>query len=244
MYWGGSQAWNAIAEIETPSGWWPLVLASVPVLVEEAKQVSRGTRAGSGALAVAAVALLGISTTAFQSGANPTSAVRSTTLYPLLGMVLRGLPHLLARVVVGWSTEVPSARLFFAGYFCALRAASLAPSLRDGSFALAVLFWPAAVRLAGVSLEGSYHARAASLLLVASGTLAFYYDPMFLPVPFVPWMGALLERLGQVQATQLLSTAQVLAAGAGVAAGIAAGRRPLRWAAAAVAWLAWNRLVL
>jgi len=246
VYWAGAQAWAGLSEVEAPSGWWPLLLASAPVLVEEVKQASKGVRAGAGGLTVAALALVGLATTAFRFAADPHSAVRTTTLYPFLGMVLWGLPHLLARLVAGWQSEVPSARLFFAGYLAALPAALLVPDLRDGSPALAVLLWPVVLRASRVGLEGPWTRRAAALLLVASGTLAFYYEPLFLPVPFVPWTGFLLQRLGQVRGTEMLAVPQLLAwAGAAVAGGCAAvGPGLLRWVAAASVWAVWNRLLL
>ncbi|MDR7415997.1 MAG: hypothetical protein QN193_03460 [Armatimonadota bacterium] len=245
VYWGGAQAWSALSEVEAPSGWWPLLLASAPVLLEEFKQAAKGVR-GEKALLVAAVSLLGLATTGFRFAADPQAAVRTTTLYPFLGMVLWGVPHLLARLVAGWSVEVPSARLFFAGYFSALPAAALAPSLRTGSPALAVLLWPLALRVARWEDPASPGLRVATGLLLASGTLAFYYDPLFLPVPFVPWTETLLRRLGQVQATEMLSWAQFLAwlgaAGAGTTAVLARGR--VRWLVAAAVWFGWCRLLL
>jgi|GEM_PF-1133174 hypothetical protein len=246
VYWGGAQAWSGLSEVEAPSGWWPLLLASAPVLVEEVKQASKGVHAGSGALAVAAVALLGLATTAFRFAADPHSAVRTTTLYPFLGMVLWGLPHLLARLVSGWRTEVPSVRLFFTGYFSALPAALLVPNLREGSPALAVPLWPVALRAAGLSLQGPWSVRAAALLLVSSGTLAFYYAPLFLPVPFAPWTEILLQRLGQVQATDLLAAPQLVAWGGAALAGGCAAVSPgvLRWITSAAVWLVWNRILL
>lgn len=246
VYWGGSQAWSALSEIEAPSGWWPLLLASAPVLLEELKQAGKGVRGGERALLAAAVSLLGLATTGFRFAADPQAAMRTTTLYPFLGLVLWGLPHLLARLVAGWNVEVPSARLFFAGYFSALPAALLAPSLRTGSPALAVLLWPLALRIARWEDPAVPGLRAAAGLLVASGTLAFYYDPLFLPVPFVPWFETLLQRLGQVRGTEMLSGAQLLswlgASVAGTAAALLPGR--VRWVVAAAVWLGWCRLLL
>jgi len=246
VYWGGAQAWSQLSEVEAPSGWWPLLLASAPVLLEEFKQAAKGVRGERGPLLVAAVSLLGLATTGFQFAADPRSAVRNTTLYPFLGMILWGLPHLLARLVAGWSVDVPSARLFFAGYISALPAALLAPSLRTGSPALAVLLWPVALRIARWDAPRSPGPRAGAGLLVASGTLAFYYEPLFLPVPFVPWVEPLLQRLGQVQATGMLGWPQLLswlgAAVAGTTATLICGRA--RWVVAAAVWFGWCRLLL
>lgn len=245
VYWGGAQAWSALSEVEAPSGWWPLLLASAPVFLEEFKQAAKGVR-GNKALLVAAVSLLGLATTGFRFAVDPHAAVRTTTLYPFLGMVLWGLPHLLARLVAGWSVEVPSARLFFAGYFSALPAALLAPALRTGSPALAVLLWPLALRVARWGAPAFPGLRVATGLLLASGTLAFYYDPLFLPVPFVPWTEVFLQRLGRAQGTETLTWVQLLAwtgaAAAGTAAFLIRGRA--RWVVAAAVWLAWCRLLL
>ncbi|MCS7234772.1 MAG: hypothetical protein RMM30_02170 [Armatimonadota bacterium] len=246
VYWAGAQAWRQALEVEEPSGWWPLVLASAPVLMEEFKQAARVVAGGSGGLTAVAVALLGIATTSFGFASNPGVAVRATTLHPFLGLILWGLPHLLARLLAGWRAEFPSARVFLAGYFSALPAALSVPSLQAGSPALAVLLWPLAIRV--VRWEEPPHAglRLAGGLLLASGTLAFYYAPLFLPIPFVPWTEAILGRLAAVEATEILSRAQLLAWLGSLLVGVTVVflRGLPRWAVAATVWLVWCRLVV
>ncbi|MDR7430964.1 MAG: hypothetical protein QN133_00210 [Armatimonadota bacterium] len=247
VYWAGTQAWAGLSEVEEPSGWWPLVLASAPVLLEEFKQTAKGVREGpaAAALMVVAVALLGIAATAFQFVSDPREAVRDTTLYPFLGMVLWGLPHLLVRLVAGWNTQVQSVRLFLVGYFSALPAALVFPDLRSGAPALAVLLWPLALRVSGRPRGDSLGLRAASGILLASGTLAFFYEPLPVPVPFAPWTDALIRRLGAVQATEWLSWAQLVAwLGAALAGAAFAVLGRAGWAGAALLWALWNRLFL
>ncbi|MCS7173671.1 MAG: hypothetical protein N0A24_09935 [Armatimonadetes bacterium] len=246
VYLGARQAWSALSEVQAPEGWWPLLLASVPVVVEELKQTSKGVRESSAALLTGGVALLGIAATAFRFAQEPPAALRTTTLYPFLGMVLWGLPHLVARLGAGWQAEIRSTAFFLTGYLTALPAALLLPHLRTGSPALAVLLWPWALRAARLRLPPASGGQVAAGLLLASGTLAFYYEPLFLPVPFVPWTQAVLQRLGEVRATEMLDWTQLVAwtgaALSGVTFGL--GGRRATWVAAAVLWAGWNLLLL
>ncbi len=247
VYWAGAQAWTGLSEVEEPSGWWPLVLASAPVLLEEFKQTAKGVGRGTaaGALTVLAVALLGITATSFRFAAEPGDAVRTTTLYPFLGMLLWGVPHLLTRLVAGWGVQIPSTRLFLAGYFSALPAALLLPDLRTGSPAVAVLLWPVALRASGWAVAGPTGLRLGAGVLLASGTLAFFYEPLPLPVPFAPWTDLVIQRLGEVRATEMLSRAQLVAWAGAALAGAAFGvRSRAGWAGAALLWALWNRLLL
>jgi len=245
VYLGARQAWSEATEADVPEGWWPLLVAALPLVVEEVKQVGKGLRAGPAALLTAAVGLLGVAATAFKLAQEPEAALRATTLYPFLGMLLWGLPHLVARMGAGWQAEVRSAAFFLTGYLTALPAALVVPKLELGSPALAVLLWPLVLAAARLELPAEPQERLAAGLLLASGALAFYYAPLYVPVPFVPWTQTLLRRLSETHAPELMGWGQLVAwAGAAVSGVLfALGGRRGGWVAALL-WAGWNRWLL
>jgi hypothetical protein len=78
--------------------------------------------------------------------------------------------------------------------------------------------------------------RTAALAIVAGGTLSFYCIPLVVPIPFLPWAAAILERLNAASAPALLSTGHVVIWGTLLAAAVILGRwyrTPLAWVGAA-----------
>lgn len=79
----------------------------------------------------------------------------------------------------------------------------------------------------------------AAQAIVAGGTLSFYFIPLVVPIPFLPWAATILERLNTASAPPLLSISHVTIWGAMLAAAAIVGR----WYRAPFAWIGAATLV-
>ncbi|GIV55291.1 MAG: hypothetical protein KatS3mg040_0059 [Candidatus Kapaibacterium sp.] len=234
VYMAGAALWESSQTTQSLVGW-QVLLAAAPLVFEELKATAGGIQHQSHRLVVAALGVLGLAATAVQFANRSTVAMEATITAPLVGLLHIGLPYLAGRIVLGWNVAIEPARLFLIGYGAAYPAVLLGPAIGTGSAALAVLLWHILLRRSEI-VSTSPRERIAALAIVAGGTLSFYFIPLVVPIPFLPWAPAILERLNAASAPPLLSTGHVVIWGTLLAAAVILGRwyrTPLAWVGAA-----------
>jgi hypothetical protein len=235
VYGAGAALWESSQTTHSLSAW-QVLFAAAPLVVEELKITAGGLQRSALQLTIAAVGVLGLAATVVQFATRSSAPVEATITAPLVGLVLIGIPYLAARILLGWEVKLEPARLFLAGYSAAYPAVLIGPEIGSGSPAVAVILWAIVLGWSQWQVPTTILERFAGLALVAGGTLAFYFVPLVIPIPFLPWTGEILERLNAAQAPALLSAAQMAIWIAMLtAAGVTSRwyRSPLAWLVAA-----------
>jgi len=235
VYGAGAALWESSQTTHSLSAW-QVLFAAAPLVVEELKITAGGLQRSALQLTIAAVGVLGLAATVVQFATRSFAPVEATITAPLVGLVLIGIPYLAARILLGWEVKLEPARLFLAGYSAAYPAVLIGPEIGSGSPAVAVILWAIVLGWSQWQVPTTILERFAGLALVAGGTLAFYFVPLVIPIPFLPWTGEILERLNAAQAPALLSVAQMTIWIAMLtAAGVTSRwyRSPLAWLVAA-----------
>jgi hypothetical protein len=235
VYEAGAALWESSQTTHSLSAW-QVLFAAAPLVVEELKITAGGLQRSALQLTIAAVGVLGLAATVVQFATRSFAPVEATITAPLVGLVLIGIPYLAARILLGWEVKIEPARLFLAGYSAAYPAVLIGPEIGSGSPAVAVILWAIVLGWSQWQVPTTILERFAGLALVAGGTLAFYFVPLVIPIPFLPWTGEILERLNAAQAPALLSVAQMTIWIAMLtAAGVTSRwyRSPLAWLVAA-----------
>jgi hypothetical protein len=232
VYEAGAALWESSQTTHSLSAW-QVLFAAAPLVVEELKITAGGLQRSALQLTIAAVGVLGLAATVVQFATRSFAPVEATITAPLVGLVLVGIPYLAARILLGWEVKIEPARLFLAGYSAAYPAVLMGPEIGSGSPAVAVILWAIVLGWSQWQVPTTILERFAGLALVAGGTLAFYFVPLVIPIPFLPWTGEILERLNAAQAPALLSVAQMTI---WIAMLTAAGVTS-RWYRSPLAWL-------
>ncbi len=238
VYGAGAALWESSQTTHTLSAW-QVLFAAAPLLAEELKITAGGLQRSALQLTIAALGVLGLAATVVQFATRSSAPVEATITAPLVGLVLIGVPYLAVRILVGWEVRLAPARLFLAGYSAAYPAVLIGPAVSSGSPAVAVILWAIVLRWSQWQVPPTIRERFAALAIVAGGTLAFYFVPLVIPIPFLPWAGEILDRLNAAQAPALLSATQITIWFAMLtAAGVIS-----RWYCSPLAWLFAGTLV-